>query len=105
PFSEAPIVPTSVITGRGLDELKTALTAVLSQTPPPRDIGKPRLPVDRVFTLRGIGTVVTGTLTGGALRRGQAVLIQPASRATRIRNLQTHSQDVEGAGGGPRHPR
>src|SRR5262249_50433145 len=91
PFSEAPVVPTSVITGRGLDELKTALTGALSQTQPPRDIGKPRLPVDRAFTLRGIGTVVTGTLTGGALRRGQAVLIQPAGRATRIRNLQTHS--------------
>jgi selenocysteine-specific elongation factor len=75
---------------------------VLSQTPLPRDIGKPRLPVDRAFTLRGIGTVVTGTLTGGALRRGQAVLIQPAGRATRIRNLQTHSQDVEVAGSGIR---
>src|SRR5207245_10957697 len=55
PFAEAPIVPTSVVTGRGIDELKTTLALVLSDTPPPRDIGKPRLPVDRVFTLRGIG--------------------------------------------------
>src|SRR3989442_6756731 len=56
PFSEAPIVPTSVLSGRGLDELKHALAQVLSDTPPPRDVGKPRLPVDCVVTLRGIGT-------------------------------------------------
>jgi selenocysteine-specific elongation factor len=70
PFVDAPIVPTSVVTGRGLDNLKAALARVLAGAPLPRDIGKPRLPVDRVFTLRGIGTVITGTLTGGTLRRG-----------------------------------
>ena len=86
PFAEAPIVPTSVVTGRGLDELKTTLALVLSDTPPPRDIGKPRLPVDRVFTLRGIGTVVTGTLTGGTLHRGQAVVVQPSGKTTRVRS-------------------
>src|SRR6266853_5765322 len=74
PFSDAPIVPMSVVTGRGLDDLKGALTRVLAGTPLPRDIGKPRLPVDRVFTLRGLGTVVTGTLIGGTLRRGQSVV-------------------------------
>ena len=65
--------------GQGLDDLKAALARVLAATPPPRDIGKPRLPVDRVFTLPGIGTVVTGTLFGGTLRRGQSV-VHPAVR-------------------------
>ena len=95
PFADAPIVPTSVVTGQGLDDLKTALARALADTPSSRDIGKPRLPVDRVFTLRGIGTVVTGTLTGGTLRRGQSVSIQPAGKAARIRNIQSHNRDVD----------
>src|SRR3989442_4302752 len=102
PFAEAPIVPTSVLNGRGLDELKATLVRVLSGTPPPRDIGKPRLPVDRVFTLPGIGTVVTGTLFGGTLRRGQSVVIQPSGKTTRIRRIQSHGHDVEASGPGTR---
>src|SRR5215510_11935913 len=61
-FADAPIVPTSVVTGLGLDVLKAMLARELSNAPPPRDIGKPRLGVDRVFTLAGAGTVVTGRL-------------------------------------------
>lgn len=95
PFADAPIIPTSVVTGRGLDDLKTALSRVLAGAPSPCDIGKPRLPVDRVFILRGIGTVVTGTLTGGILRRGQSVAIQPSGKIARIRNIQSHNRDVE----------
>jgi selenocysteine-specific elongation factor len=95
PFAEAPIVPTSVVSGTGLADLKTVLAEALVMTAPPRDMGKPRLPVDRVFTLRGIGTVVTGTLSGGALRRGQNVIVQPSGKATRIRSLQSHNRDVE----------
>lgn len=95
PFADAPTVPTSVITGRGLCDLKAALAQVLGGIPSSPYIGKPRLPVDRVFTLRGIGTVVTGTLTGGTLRRGQNVAIQPAGKAARIRSIQSHNRDVE----------
>jgi selenocysteine-specific elongation factor len=95
PFADAPIVPTSVTTGRGLDDLKRALIDVLLPTPPPADIGKPRLAVDRVFTLRGIGTVVTGTLTGGELRRGQTAVIQPSGKSTKIRTVQSHNEQVE----------
>jgi len=95
PFAGAPIVPTSVLDGRGLEELKTTLVRVLGDTPPPREISKPRLPVDRVFTLRGIGTVVTGTLTGGSLHRSQAVVLQPSGRTTRIRAMQNHKRDVD----------
>ncbi|MBM3878135.1 MAG: selenocysteine-specific translation elongation factor [Verrucomicrobia bacterium] len=94
PFAQAPVVPTSVVSGRGLDELKEALAAVLANTPPPRDLGKPRLPVDRVFVLRGVGTVVTGTLIGGALERGQGAVLQPGGRTTRIRGLQNYNQEV-----------
>lgn len=94
-FAEAPIVPTSVVTGRGLDALKSTLARELCSTPPPRDIGKPRLAVDRVFTLAGAGTVVTGTLVGGQLRRGQAVVIQPGDRPARVRRIQSHGRDVE----------
>jgi selenocysteine-specific elongation factor len=102
PFARDPIVPTSVLSGRGLDALKTALARMLIDTPAPRDIGKPRMPIDRVFILRGIGTVVTGTLTGGVLRRGQSVVLQPAGQSTRIRSLQNHNRDVELAGPGTR---
>ncbi len=95
PFAEAPIVPTSVVSGRGLDDVKAALAGMLADAPVPADIGKPRLPVDRVFKLQGIGTVVTGTLTGGMLRRGQTVVIQPSAKTARIRNIQSHNRDLE----------
>ena len=95
PLAEAPIVPTSVATGQGLEELKEALRNVLEQTPTPRDIGKPRLAVDRAFTLRGIGTIVTGTLAGGSFRQGDAVIIQPAGLATRIRSIQSHNRSIQ----------
>jgi selenocysteine-specific elongation factor len=102
PFEDAPIVATSAPAGRGIEELKSALATVLSATPAPGDIGKPRLPVDRVFTLRGIGTVVTGTLTGGILRRGEQLLAQPSGRAGNIRSVQSHHQEVECSGPGTR---
>lgn len=102
PFAIAPIVPTSVITGRGLADVSAALAQVLADAPAPADIGKPRLPVDRVFKLQGIGTVVTGTLSGGMLRRGQNVAIQPSTKTARIRNIQSHNRDVEISGPGSR---
>ena len=98
PFPHAPIVPTSIVTGRGLEELSKTLLQIVSGLVPPREIGKPRLPVDRVFSLRGIGTVITGTLSGGRLHRGQAVILQPGERPTRARGLQNHNQDVEVSG-------
>src|SRR5437763_16593058 len=66
-FANAQIIPTSVRTGEGLENLKSALSIEIASLAPPRDIGKPRVFVDRAFTLRGIGSVVTGTLTGGHL--------------------------------------
>jgi selenocysteine-specific elongation factor len=101
-FDDAPIVPTSVVTGFGLDRLTAALADQLSTAPPSRDIGKPRLAVDRVFAIAGAGTVVTGTLIGGRLDRGQEVAIQPGGRTARVRRLQSHNQDVDYCGPGTR---
>ena len=102
PFAAAPMVGTSVVTGAGLEELKDLLGQVLATTPTPRDVGKPRLPIDRVFSLKGIGTVVTGTLAGGRLARGQEVVVQPGHRPGHIRSLQNDRRDVESSPPGAR---
>jgi selenocysteine-specific elongation factor len=102
PFADAAIVPTSIVSGRGLEELNLAVANALADAPIPGDIGKPRLPIDRAFRLQGIGSVVTGTLTGGVLQRGQTVVIQPGGKKGRIRSIQSHNQNVETTGPGTR---
>lgn len=102
PFAHATIVPVSVRGGRGVDALRDALTRLISGLHPRRDAGKPRVAVDRAFQLRGIGTVVTGTLTGGALARGQELIVQPAGERVRLRALQAYHQDVATAAPGSR---
>jgi selenocysteine-specific elongation factor len=94
-FARASIVPTSVRTGEGIENLKDALATELVTTEPQPDICKPRLFVDRAFTLRGIGTVVTGTLSGGSIRRNQNVVVQPGNVSARVRSIQNHGHDVE----------
>ncbi len=101
-FADAPIVPTSIVSGLGIEELRSMLAHVLGRTLGARHINKPRLAVDRVFTLTGIGTVVTGTLLGGGLHTGQQVVVQPSGRTTRIRRMQSHNQDVDASGPGQR---
>jgi selenocysteine-specific elongation factor len=95
PFADSPIVPTSVRSGTGIGKLVNTLTVQLARTEAQRDISKPRLFIDRVFTLRGIGTVVTGTLTGGSLRRGQQIVVYPSNLETRIRSIQSHGHELE----------
>ncbi len=95
PWENAAIVPVCALDGSGLEALRRALREMLRDTPPPRDAGKPRLFVDRVFSPRGAGTVVTGTLTGGCLRPGDAVVVQPAGLPAKIRGLQNHGRAVE----------
>jgi selenocysteine-specific elongation factor len=102
PFAEAPLVKTAPPAGRGLTELKEQLAREFAVLAPQRDIDRPRLHVDRAFSLRGIGTVVTGTLTGGKLRRGDTTIVQPTKIRTRIRSLQNHNRDVEHIGPGAR---
>lgn len=86
----APIIPVSARTGAGINTLKSAISQMLAEIGSPRDWGKPRLPIDRVFSLSGFGTVVTGTLLDGSLRVGDEVHIQPGNLTGRIRGLQTH---------------
>jgi selenocysteine-specific elongation factor len=102
PLAEAAIVPTSVTTGEGLARLRATLADVLTGAAPSPDAGKPRLPLDRVFTLRGVGTVGTGTLAGGSLAAGQAVVVQPAGLAARVRTLHSHNREIDVARPGSR---
>ena len=102
PFVGADIIPVSTKTGAGLDDLKTALTTIVDQIPPHENHNQPRLAVDRIFTVQGIGTVVTGTLTGGTLQKGQTVLTHPPGRETRVRGLQSHNREQEVAQPGTR---
>jgi selenocysteine-specific elongation factor len=89
-LADAPIVPVSARTGAGLGELKVALWERLTAVSPRPDLARPRLPIDRVFSLSGFGTVVTGTLLDGRFRLGDPVEIQPTGLKGRIRGLQTH---------------
>jgi selenocysteine-specific elongation factor len=105
----SPLVRCSVVTREGLDELLGVIEQRLAETEPKRDLGRPRLPVDRVFTVAGFGTVVTGTLIDGALSIGQEVEIIPALEGghiaalrSRVRGLQTHRSKVEQAQPGTR---
>jgi len=94
-FANAQIIATSARTGFGLEDLKEVLASEFATVSTPRDIGKPRLFVDRAFTLHGIGTVVTGTLAGGQFQRGQNVVIQPQNLSARVRTIQSHNRDLE----------
>lgn len=96
-LEKAPIVPVSARTGEGLEHLIAALDAALDEHPPRAGRHKPRLPIDRVFTISGFGTVVTGTLTGGSLRVGDEVEILPAGLRARIRGLQSHKETISTA--------
>ena len=88
----AAIYPVSAMTGEGLPELIGAIDAMLDDTPPKRDVGRPRLPIDRAFTISGFGTVVTGTLIDGKIATGQDAALVVAGKSTRIRGLQTHKK-------------
>ncbi|MBI2774357.1 MAG: selenocysteine-specific translation elongation factor [Chloroflexi bacterium] len=102
PLADAPIVEVSSATRRGLDELVTTLDQVLRDAPPRRDLGRPRLAIDRAFTMSGFGTVVTGTLVDGSFTVGEEIEILPGAARARIRGLQTHRRPVEEATPGAR---
>jgi selenocysteine-specific elongation factor len=91
----SPILRVSARSGTGLAELLTALSTCLAERPPRPDLGRPRLPIDRVFSIAGFGTVVTGTLSDGCLRVGEEVEILPGGLHGRVRGLQTHKRKEE----------
>jgi selenocysteine-specific elongation factor len=101
-LSHAEIVGVSAYTGQGIPQLIERLIALLADLPLRPDYDLPRLPIDRVFTISGFGTVVTGTLIGGSLRVGDEIELQPSGLRGRIRGLQSYKQAVEVAAPGSR---
>ena len=97
-----PIVPVSSATGKGIDRFRAVLDQVCAEVPdrPPSSLF--RLPVDRVFTMRGFGTVITGSLISGRVRVGDTVMIYPSGRTAKVRGIQVHNQSVEEAASGLR---
>ncbi len=96
-LKNAPMLRVSARTGSGLNELKIALSEILRQKPARPDLGRPRLPIDRVFSMSGFGTVVTGTLSDGHLVVGDEIQILPSGLTGRVRGLQTHKKKEERA--------
>jgi len=101
-LSGAPAVAVSALTGEGLPELVANIDELLAYTEPRRDLGRPRMAIDRVFTMSGAGTVVTGTLIDGSLSVGQEVEIVPAGLKSRLRGLQSHKTRIDTATPGSR---
>jgi len=94
-FQYAQMIGVSAYTGEGLEELKTAIDAILDETQARSDLGRPRLPVDRCFSITGFGTVVTGTLIDGGFAVGQEVELVGSGQKARIRGLQSHQSHVD----------
>ena len=94
-FARCEMVAVSAYTGAGLDQLKTVLDGILDDTETRLDLGRPRLPIDRCFTVSGFGTVVTGTLIDGSMAVGQQVELSPSGVRARIRGLQSHKSRLE----------
>lgn len=101
-LANAPIIPVSAYTRQGLPELLAQLEQMLDEAQERQNIARPRLSIDRVFSMTGFGTVVTGTLLDGNFKTGQEVEVLPQGIKTRIRNLQTHQHMVELAQPGSR---
>jgi selenocysteine-specific elongation factor len=100
--AQSPMVAVSSLTGAGLDELKSALARVASEVATKNSAALARLPVDRVFTMKGFGTVVTGTLVAGTIRKEEELEVFPAGKRVRVRGVQVHGSTAESAVAGQR---
>jgi selenocysteine-specific elongation factor len=98
----APVIPVSARSGAGIDDLKTALLDTAHRLATREDRLIARLPVDRSFTMKGFGSVVTGTLASGVLNEGDELDLLPVGRRVRVRGLQTHNRTVASAAAGQR---
>lgn len=94
-WGDAPVVPVSAHTGAGVDELRETIAKILTDSPPVRSVGKPRLPVDRAFSLKGVGTVITGTLADGELNAGADLIVQPSGAEAHVRSVQSHNRNTD----------
>lgn len=99
---KSPIVAVSSLTGAGLDELKRAMVAAAKDAAPRDSQALARLPIDRVFTIKGFGTVVTGTLIAGTIRKDEELEVFPTSRRVRVRGIQVHGHTADQAIAGQR---
>ena len=99
---KSPIVAVSSLTGAGLDDLKRAIVASVAGTQPRNSKALARLPIDRVFTMKGFGTVVTGTLISGTIRREEEMEVFPTGRKVRVRGVQVHGHSADVAIAGQR---
>jgi selenocysteine-specific elongation factor len=100
--ARSPIIPVSSLTGAGLDDLKKALVAVATHAPARDSAALARLPIDRVFTIKGFGTVVTGTLISGTIHKDEELEVFPTGRRVRVRGVQVHGSQTERAVAGQR---
>jgi selenocysteine-specific elongation factor len=94
-MEDVPIVRVSATEKKGIKELKQVLLEICDQTPQRQDRGIFRMHVDRIFSMKGYGTVVTGTVNSGSLKTGDSIEILPGNKTARVRGLQSHSQNVE----------
>ena len=101
-LADAAIVPVSTRSGAGLDALRTELARVIDELPARQTTGVFRLPIDRVFTVKGFGTIVTGTILGGEVALGDELAVIPSGLTTRVRGLEVHGAAVERALAGHR---
>ncbi|HEY0049210.1 MAG TPA: selenocysteine-specific translation elongation factor [Pyrinomonadaceae bacterium] len=101
-LENAPVIAVSSKTGEGIDELKEAFKNLAAQIPPPKNETVARLPIDRSFTVKGFGAVVTGTLIAGEINEGDELEVLPLKRKVRVRGLQTHGKSVKTAHAGQR---
>ena len=99
---QSPVIAVSSLTAAGLEELKAALVAVASQVATKDAAAFARLPIDRVFTMKGFGTVITGTLVSGAIRKEEELEVFPAGRRVRVRGVQVHGASADKALAGQR---
>ena len=102
-LENAQIIPVSSYTGEGIEQLRQAIFTMIDQKTQIKNLDVPfRIPVDRIFSVEGFGTVITGTLIDGTMKVGDPVTVYPSRIESRIRNLQVHSQDVQEAYAGQR---
>lgn len=98
----APLIPVSAVTGQGLDQLMATIEAMAVDIPEKPILDYVRLPIDRVFTMSGFGTVVTGTLWSGQIQQGDTLELMPVKRPVKVRTLQVHNEKVNTAYAGQR---
>ena len=101
-LEDTPMIPVSSITGEGIPELKETIDILAKDIPARTSTGLFRLPVDRVFTMKGFGTVITGTVASGSIKVGETIMIYPSGISSKVRGIQVHNASADEAASGMR---